>query len=119
MKKILIVLSLMMIFIYGCSTSETVEIPSPTIQPVALETAAPTEFTLLENSTFAADQNADIQTHETQEEISEETYIGNKNSKKFHIPSCNTLPAEKNRIYFSSRDKAVDSGFSPCSNCHP
>ena len=72
-----------------------------------------------ENITVTTAKNENIQTNETQAEMSEETYIGNKNSKKFHRPSCNTLPAEKNRIYFSSRDEAIDSGFSPCSNCHP
>lgn len=119
MKKVSVVLFLMMIFIYGCSISGTLENTSPTVQPVAVETAAPTEFTLPENSTFATERNADTQTNEMQVKILGETYIGNKNSKKFHISSCNTLPAEKNRIYFSSRDKAVDSGFSPCSNCRP
>ena len=68
---------------------------------------------------ITTERNADIQTNETQPETSEETYIGNKNSKKFHRPSCSTLPAEKNRVYFSSRNEAIDGGFSPCSNCHP
>ena len=46
-------------------------------------------------------------------------YIGNKNSKKFHLPTCKNLPAEKNRIYFDSRQAAVDAGQSPCGNCKP
>jgi len=46
-------------------------------------------------------------------------YIGNKNSKKFHLPSCKNLPAEKNRIYFDSRQAAVDAGQTPCGNCNP
>ena len=50
---------------------------------------------------------------------SETTYIGNKNSKKFHNPDCGTLPAEKNRVYFSSRDEAIQQGYSPCGNCNP
>lgn len=55
-------------------------------------------------------------------EISEEKeqiYIGNKNSKKFHYPNCHTLPAEKNRVEFSSRDNAIDRGYKPCRNCNP
>lgn len=50
---------------------------------------------------------------------STESYIGNKNTKKFHDPSCGSLPAEKNRVYFSSRDKAVNSGYVPCKKCNP
>ena len=50
---------------------------------------------------------------------SEQTYIGNKNSKKFHLKSCYSLPMEKNRVYLSSREEAINLGFSPCRNCHP
>jgi competence protein ComEC len=46
-------------------------------------------------------------------------YIGNKNSKIFHQTSCHTLPAEKNQVYFSSRDAAVNAGYRPCKNCDP
>lgn len=49
----------------------------------------------------------------------ETLYIGNLKTKKFHLPDCYTLPAEKNRIEFSSRDKAINSGYSPCGNCYP
>ena len=54
--------------------------------------------------------------------ISEETtigYIGNAKSKKFHYPSCHSLPAEHNRVMFSSRDEAIKNGYSPCGNCRP
>lgn len=52
-------------------------------------------------------------------EISVTTYIGNLNSKKFHAESCSSLPAEHNRITFSSRAAAVDAGYSPCGTCKP
>jgi beta-lactamase superfamily II metal-dependent hydrolase len=48
---------------------------------------------------------------------SPEKYIGNKNSKKFHLPSCQSLPAEYNRIYFNSREEAIKQGYDPCGNC--
>lgn len=66
-------------------------------------------------------KNENIQTNTTKKEpINAETqYIGNKNSKKFHRPSCHTLPAEKNRVYFSSRDEAISASYSPCQNCNP
>ena len=46
-------------------------------------------------------------------------YIGNKNSKKFHLPSCSTLPAEQNRVYFKTREEAVKAGYVPCKKCNP
>lgn len=46
-----------------------------------------------------------------------ETFIGNKNSKKFHLPTCSGLPEEKNRIEFSSWSDAEAAGYTPCGNC--
>lgn len=44
-------------------------------------------------------------------------YIGNIKSKVFHKESCTSLPAEYNRIYFSTRDEAVTADYKPCSRC--
>lgn len=48
-----------------------------------------------------------------------DNYIGNKKSKKFHLPACGGLPDEKNRIEFDSRDAAVNAGYGPCKRCNP
>ena len=68
---------------------------------------------------ITTERNEDIRTNETQIEVTEGEYIGNKNSKKFHKPTCNTLPIEKNRVYFNSRSEAVENRFTPCGNCLP
>ncbi len=47
------------------------------------------------------------------------TYIGNKNSKKFHLSSCGSLPAEKNQVFFNGREEAIDAGYDPCKKCKP
>lgn len=49
----------------------------------------------------------------------EAKYIGNLNSKKYHLPTCSGLPEEHNRIYFMSMKKAEDAGYEPCRRCHP
>jgi competence protein ComEC len=46
-------------------------------------------------------------------------YIGNKNSKIFHLDSCKSLPQEQNRVYFNSRQAALDAGYTPCGTCKP
>lgn len=48
-------------------------------------------------------------------------YIGNKNSKIFHRDNCSGVKMmnQKNRVEFYSRQNAIDSGYSPCSNCNP
>ena len=79
-----------------------------------------------ESVTFSTEKNENAQTNPTvvvtpgtdePDDVSE--YIGNKNSKKFHLPTCKNLPAEKNRVYFDSRQEAVDAGHTPCGNCSP
>ena len=71
--------------------------------------------------TFTTEKNENISTNptETAPAIEAGEYIGNVNSKKFHLPTCQTLPAEQNRVFFDSREEAVDAGYSPCGNCKP
>lgn len=79
-----------------------------------------------ESVTFSTEKNETVQTNPTvtvtpeanePDDVGE--YIGNKNSKKFHLPTCKNLPAEKNRVYLSSRQEAIDGGYDPCGNCDP
>ena len=44
-------------------------------------------------------------------------YIGNINSKTLHLPTCSSLPAEKNQVRFDFYDTAVAEGYHPCSRC--
>jgi len=57
--------------------------------------------------------------NEAQPEKDMQEYIGNKKSKKFHRPTCRSLPKESNRVYLSSREEAMDKGYDPCGNCKP
>lgn len=54
-------------------------------------------------------------------ETTSAAYIGNKNSKVFHRESCSSVQStkDKNKVYFESRENAVDKGFSPCKDCNP
>lgn len=76
-----------------------------------------------ETVSFSTEKNESVQTNPTVTATPEPNdvgeYIGNRNSKKFHLPTCKNLPAEKNRVFFDSRQEAVDAGFDPCGNCHP
>jgi len=76
-----------------------------------------------ETVSFAVEKGDKAQTNPTQGSIPEQEqanpYIGNKKSEKFHLPTCSSLPSEKNRIYFSSRQEAVQSGYTACGSCNP
>lgn len=65
------------------------------------------------------EQNQNINTNESLSRSDDQTYIGNIKSKKFHLSSCNSLPYEKNRIYFKTKEEAIDLGYSSCSLCTP
>lgn len=44
-------------------------------------------------------------------------YIGNKNSHKYHLPACDGLPKEENRVLFASVAEAEAAGYTPCARC--
>lgn len=48
-------------------------------------------------------------------------YIGNSNTHKFHQSFCSWADNIKsgNQVSFSSRQEAIDSGYSPCGHCNP
>ena len=47
----------------------------------------------------------------------QQVYVLNTRSRKFHLPTCANLPAEKNQILFSSYDEAIAAGYTPCASC--
>lgn len=48
-------------------------------------------------------------------------YVGNSNSKKFHISSCGSVSnmSEKNKVFFKTANDAISSGYEPCGSCEP
>lgn len=83
----------------------------------------PTEAESGDNSGMKSDHNDGGATNVSGGEVgaseAETVYIGNINTKKFHLPTCHSLPMEKNRIYVNSREEIVNMGYSPCGNCRP
>lgn len=74
-----------------------------------------------ENITFYyTDSNTVVQAP-SQSIETEISYIGNKNSKKFHLSSCDGVKNmdSKNKITFSSREDAIENGYTPCKTCNP
>lgn len=74
--------------------------------------------------TFTSEENADLADYvmpesEPQQQQPAVTYIGNKNTEKFHCADCSKLPDPENRVEFDSRQAAVDAGYSPCGICDP
>jgi len=51
----------------------------------------------------------------------EKYYLGNKNSYRFHRPTCpfGRKVSKKNIVRFQSRNDAFWEGYSPCKKCRP
>lgn len=50
------------------------------------------------------------------------SYVLNKNTKKFHLPSCSSvseMSAKNKEDYIGSRDDLISKGYSPCKRCKP
>lgn len=48
-------------------------------------------------------------------------YVGNFNSKKFHLRNCESISdmKESNKVFFVSRNAAIEAGYKPCKHCNP
>lgn len=61
-------------------------------------------------------------TEEKKQETSPaDIYYANKNSKKFHIPTCTYAKKmnESSLLLEKDRDKLINKGYIPCSKCNP
>ncbi len=48
-------------------------------------------------------------------------YVGNARTYKFHVSNCRYVGQmnEGNKVYFDSRDEAINNGYVPCKICRP
>ena len=86
---------------------------TPTSTPSSIPTFTPTPtVTPTPEPTFTA----------APAKAAEQTYVLNKNTKKFHYASCSSAKRIKdsNRGTFTgTREEVIRKGYSPCGNCHP
>ena len=47
------------------------------------------------------------------------TYVLNVKTKKFHRPTCNSLPTTNRQDSSESRDSIISQGYAPCKKCSP
>lgn len=70
--------------------------------------------------TFTTEKEAGTATNPTGNSTLQ-PYIGNADSKKFHLPDCASARniQEDKRVEFYSRSQAVSEGYEPCGRCKP
>ena len=76
----------------------------------------PTSSTSSSSSSYSYDSSS----YDTDNDVYGD-YIGNSNTHKFHQSFCSWADNIKsgNQVSFSSRQEAIDSGYSPCGHCNP
>ncbi len=70
----------------------------------------------------SAPPEAPERTMPTEEPVARITYVVNKNTRKFHKPSCSSVKdiLEKNRWdYTGTREELIAQGYVPCKRCNP
>lgn len=70
---------------------------------------------------ISATDDSDAENGEDQEP-KEQTYILNKNTKKFHKPECSSvddIKAENKSGFTGTREELIEDGFDPCGKCRP
>lgn len=113
------------------------ETEAPPETEASLETEAPSETEAAPETEAAASEPVLILPSEDREETAETvggrqqppeetevqvTYVLNKNTKKFHEPSCSSVGDIKpeNRWDFTgTREEVIDMGYVPCKRCDP
>ena len=76
-------------------------------------------FTTNKSTNLPVNPPESEKTTSNSDSATEYSYIGNVNTKKFHLPTCQHMPAEQNRIYFITREEAVSNDYEPCGTCNP
>lgn len=93
------------------SSSKSTTGANPTTEAKASDTASQTE-----NSAPAVKEP----TAETPAPATAElTYVLNVKTKKFHSPTCNSLPTTNRQDSSESRDSIISQGYAPCKRCNP
>lgn len=140
MKKFWLI-TLIMFILCGCSAEKynVEENADISVAEIVEEDSAfeIEETTSIESAEIAGDENIEAsasivvtaeeaavtETTEVEAENEEDsvtyTIIGNRKSKKYHLPTCHTLPYPKNQVFFDSAEEAENSGYKPCKNCRP
>ena len=69
-----------------------------------------------------AEQEAKAKAEPEKIDTKKASYIGNRNTKKFHYPWCSSVTQmkESNMVFFyGDRSDPIGSGYIPCKNCNP
>lgn len=94
-------------------------------EPILVETTPPETTapeTDIPETTLAETLPPETEPETIAEEPTEITYVLNKNTKKFHKPTCASvkkIKAKNYEAFTGTREEAIANGYDPCKNCKP
>lgn len=74
------------------------------------------------DSSYIGGGSSNVEDEPTNNNDTSASYVLNKNTKKFHYPTCSSVDRmkESNKEYYTgSREELINRGYDPCGNCHP
>lgn len=108
----------------GASTQDNGQVQNQKTEPAA-QTAP--QVQTQETSGAAQAQNGSQESPGTDQSLQEPrdadsqalTYVLNVKTKKFHLPSCSSLPTTNRQDSTQSRETILSQGYDPCKRCNP
>ena len=95
--------------------------PEPSVAEMQAEPATAAPATVGTPVTEAPPASA-AHTSPADEDATAQDYVLNKNSKKFHYPTCGSVsqmkPSNREDVH-AARDELISQGYSPCGRCKP
>lgn len=106
---------------YQITVEQESELPSPADGTPAADNAPADSDIAIDSDEPSTDDAASdtVILHAT--DVPEGSYIGNKNSEKYHRFDCEygAKVQDNNLIVFDTLEDAINSGYKPCGACHP
>ena len=98
------------------TNTQTIDIKRESPPPAPASTPAPTT-----SPSSAPASTVTTSYSSSAPESSSALYVGNLNTHKFHLASCRYVSKMKdaNKVYFNTRQEAIDAGYTPCKVCSP
>lgn len=125
LRNLLFLALLLVSTLCGCADDQPPANPKAPLPEPAAEAVLPELPELPDPPKTPEYEEESVPLQEEKEESPEEkeaAYILNANSRKFHRPTCRSVPAIAPKNYLEStqtRDEVIASGYTPCKNCKP
>ena len=112
---------------YQVTVEQESELPSPVDSTPTTDSASADNDTTIDsdmpgtNNVPSADNATSDNNILHATDVPEGSYIGNKNSEKYHRFDCEygAMVQDNNLIVFDTLEDAINSGYKPCGACHP